>query len=200
MRSALGLVLVAVVWTSPVLADPGLPCAAPAEPIATETVRIVVAGDHGSSAGLAIVDPTGHAVGESVAHDGPPWSIVATIAKAVAGTYRVTLGGAACGGIVVTNALGRLKPDRSGAGAWATRLEWSQKTEMLYSAWIEHLFAAPFDAEMSFPSLEPVLRDPARNFLYDHLGLGEDSGPRAAVPHVPQLAPRSVSCLLIANA
>ena len=60
--------------------------------------------------------------------------------------------------------------------------------EALYAAWIQHLFDAPLDEELTFPSLEPVLRDPGRNFLYDHLRLGEDGpGPRA-LPATPDCA------------
>jgi hypothetical protein len=44
----------------------------------------------------------------------------------------------------------------------------------LYSAWIEKLFDAPLDAAPSWPALHVVLRDRSRNFLFNHLGLGED--------------------------
>ena len=44
----------------------------------------------------------------------------------------------------------------------------------LYSAWIEKLFDAPLDAAPSWPALHEVLRDQSRNFLFNHLGLGED--------------------------
>jgi hypothetical protein len=52
--------------------------------------------------------------------------------------------------------------------------EWDLAAEALYSAWIEHLFDAPPERSLSFPSLEPVLRDPGRNFFYDYLREGED--------------------------
>jgi hypothetical protein len=184
-RIALGLALVAASRTSPVLADRRGPCAdvavlsSPAQPIAGDAVRIVVAADDGSGDTVAITTPSGHAAGTRVAHDGPPWSVVTTIDRAGAGTYRVTRDGQPCASVVVIDAIGRMKPERSATGAWASRLEWTRKTEALYAAWVEHLFAAPPDTDLSFPSLEPVLRDPARNFLYDHLGLGEDSGPHA---------------------
>ena len=60
--------------------------------------------------------------------------------------------------------------------------------EALYAAWIEHLFAAPIEDELSFPSLEPVLRDPARNFLHDHLRLGEDDPSGRALAATPDCA------------
>ena len=51
---------------------------------------------------------------------------------------------------------------------------WNRATENLYSAWIEKLFDAPLDAAPSWPALHEVLRDKSRNFLFNHLGLGED--------------------------
>ena len=51
---------------------------------------------------------------------------------------------------------------------------WNRATENLYSAWIEKLFDAPLDVALSWPALHEVLRDRSRNFLFNHLGLGED--------------------------
>ena len=50
---------------------------------------------------------------------------------------------------------------------------WSRKAEILYSAWIEALFADA-DERSSWKALHEVTRDRARNLLHDHLGLGED--------------------------
>jgi hypothetical protein len=57
---------------------------------------------------------------------------------------------------------------------WLTRAAWSASMENLYSAWIAHMFDAPLDEQPSYAALHEVLRDPAKNFLYDHLGEGED--------------------------
>ena len=51
---------------------------------------------------------------------------------------------------------------------------WNRGTENLYSAWVEKLFDAPLDEELSWPALHEVLRDRSRNFLFNHLGLRED--------------------------
>jgi hypothetical protein len=59
---------------------------------------------------------------------------------------------------------------------------------MVYSAWIERLFDAPPDQQLSFPALHHVLRDPARNLLHDHLGMGEDDGGPRALPIDPDCA------------
>jgi hypothetical protein len=61
----------------------------------------------------------------------------------------------------------------SGTGRLGTG-KWDLATESLYSTWIEHLFDAPPQSSLSFPSLAPLLRDPARNFLHDFLREGED--------------------------
>ena len=46
------------------------------------------------------------------------------------------------------------------------------------------MFGAPPEENLSFPSLEPVLRDPKRNFLHNYLGQGEDK----ALPATPDCA------------
>ncbi len=51
---------------------------------------------------------------------------------------------------------------------------WNDDYEAFYSAWIEQLFDSPVSENLSFPSLEPVLRNPERNFLHNYLGLKED--------------------------
>jgi hypothetical protein len=192
---ALGLVLAA----SSLAAGEPSPCpdlaivASPAEPAAGRPLRIVVAADEGSADTIAIESPSGGlADGQRVAHAGPPWSVIVTIARPARGTYRVMLRrdgvAEACGGVSVADAPSRPAAERVGGGAWASRLEWSRKTEALYAAWIEHLFDAAPETDLSFPSLEPVLRDPARNFLHDHLSAGEDdAGPRA-LPATPDCA------------
>ena len=57
---------------------------------------------------------------------------------------------------------------------WPLRDAWNRGTENLYSAWVEKLFDAPLDEELSWPALHEALRDRSRNFLFNHLGLRED--------------------------
>ena len=56
----------------------------------------------------------------------------------------------------------------------ATDSEWTVPLEAFYSAWIEQLFEAPVEEDLSARSLEPLLRDPDRNFLYNALSQNED--------------------------
>jgi hypothetical protein len=87
----------------------------------------------------------------------------------------------------------RRKQDRprrpAGPTFWASTRAWDRATEDLFSAWIEALFDAPPAEALSFRPLAPALRDAKRNFLYDHLGLGEDDPKnREAIPAEPDCA------------
>jgi hypothetical protein len=57
---------------------------------------------------------------------------------------------------------------------WPVEQEWDALSEDLYAAWLERLFDDPLDAQPSWRSLDEVTRDAGRNFLHNHLGLGED--------------------------
>ncbi len=58
---------------------------------------------------------------------------------------------------------------------WKSRVKWERDVENLYSLWIEHLFDAPLEADVSWRPLSEVLRDPDRNLLYNYLALDEDA-------------------------
>ena len=132
---------------------------------------------------------------QTVRRGGPPFSFSADIPAPVAGEVRVAL---VAGGEVVSCHRISIAPRgravaaraRSQApGAWPVTRAWSRSLENLYSSWIERLFDAPADAALGFPSLAPVVRDPARNFLWGHLGLREDDPKNRAAPSaVPDCA------------
>ena len=65
-------------------------------------------------------------------------------------------------------------PRATSGSVWPLRDSWNCETENLYSAWIETLFDAPLDQELSWKALHEGLRDRSRNLLFDHLGLHED--------------------------
>ena len=56
---------------------------------------------------------------------------------------------------------------------WKTKQGWDSKTEALYSAWINAMFQDA-DERASWTALDQVTRNQERNFLYNHLSLGED--------------------------
>ena len=61
----------------------------------------------------------------------------------------------------------------SSNSVWNTERGWNSDTEALYSAWINALF---YDADesSSWAALHEVTQNPDRNFLFNHLSLGED--------------------------
>ena len=112
---------------------------------------------------------------------GPPYFWMADVAEPIAGAWQAKLSlaveKAGCKALVHAVTVRRAAAGGPGASAksvWPIRAAWNRETENLYSAWIEALFDAPIDASPSWAALHEVLRDPARNVLFNHLGLGED--------------------------
>ena len=76
-----------------------------------------------------------------------------------------------------------------GTAVWQSRNEWNARFESYYAAWVAALFDAPADQSLDFRPLHQALRDPARNLLYDHLGLREDDAKnKAAIKATPDCA------------
>ncbi len=145
------------VWTTPLRALPGAPL---------EVVAVATGGDLDQ---ILVTDPGGRQTSlRTTRGGGPPWSLHGTLSGPSRGTYRIeaTRGGrtAACTEVDVGGGAG----DR-GTG------NWDLPAQAFYAAWIEHLFDAPPEQSLNFPSLAPVLRDPERNVLFNYLGAGEDN-------------------------
>jgi hypothetical protein len=144
----------------------------PRAPAPGDRVRVLAASSVGPIGDLAVTDADGRVVASAVERlGGPPWSAVAVVDAALAGPHR----------IAVQRDGARIGCETFAVGAAPARARtrfaaWDRGTEALYSAWIEHLFDAPPEASVSFDSLQEVLRDPERNLLHGHLGLGEDAG------------------------
>lgn len=112
---------------------------------------------------------------------GPPFWVAAEFSAGPAGTYTVILSEGRDD--VEARAVTVAPSSTSGApapGVPANVTGWTRDDEDLYAAWVEALFADA-DERSSWKALHEVLRDPARNVLHDHLGLGEDEaeGPNA---------------------
>jgi hypothetical protein len=58
----------------------------------------------------------------------------------------------------------------------------------LFSAWIEKLFDAPPDQDLSWKAWHEVLRDRSRNFLFNYLGRGEDNAQTGLRPDCADFA------------
>lgn len=156
-------------WTSPREPRPGRP------------LRIVAVSESGPPGELVVWAGDGTPIEAAVVRQGgPPWSLVATVASTSPGVDRVEVrrgdGVAACREMSPSGPGPTREPGRGSEPAPG----WDRASEALYAAWIEHLFAAPPDETLAFPALDVVLRNPSRNFLHGHLGLGEDDagGPR----------------------
>ena len=102
----------------------------------------------------------------SRAGDGPPYSLDAEVQIPLVGTSRIIA--SRHNQAVACRSLG------SESNRIESPREWTQPMEAFYSSWISQLFDGPPEQELSFRSLEPVLRDPERNFLYNALGSNED--------------------------
>jgi hypothetical protein len=142
--------------------------AAPRAPVPGDRLDVVAVATDEDVSRLVVVDPAGRERSlPAVRSGGPPWGLHATLSRPLSGTYRIEARRrgetAACAEVRVG---GR-------APAPATH-DWDLATEALYAVWVEHLFDAPPDRPLRFPSLEPVLRNPERNFLHDYFGAGED--------------------------
>lgn len=144
------------IWSAPLQARPG------------ERLEIVAVATDGDLTELQMISPTGRRSKLPVLRGGgPPWSLRATLPAPLRGNYRIEA--QRSGRVVACSAV-----EINGKEGDRGRGEWDLPTQALYASWVEHLFAAPPEESLSFPSLEPVLRDPGRNFLYDYLRPGED--------------------------
>jgi hypothetical protein len=141
-------------------------------------LRVLFTAEKPADGELALIAPDGNVAARSrERHGGPPYFWLAEVKSPAAGTWRATLTRAGCGAVTREIAVRADAPARTGTVAgsvWPLRGVWNRETENLFSAWIEKLFDDPLDAAPSWPALHFVLREPSRNVLFNHLGLGED--------------------------
>jgi len=145
-------------------------------------LRVIFVAEKPFEGELSLIAPDGKVAAKShERHSGPPYFWFAEIASPAAGTWRATLtrarAPAGCSTItrdIVVRADPPPRPGATTASVWPLRNSWNRETENLFSAWVEKLFDDPLDAAPSWPALHEVLRDQSRNFLFNHLGLGED--------------------------
>jgi len=114
---------------------------------------------------------------------GPPWGWVAKVDNPARGRWRIAIGDGdelhACQRVRVRSHGGAAPSlEKDVDPVWTPRIKWERDTENLFSLWVEHLFDTPPEEEPSWRPLHSILRNEERNFLYNHLNLGED-GPEA---------------------
>jgi hypothetical protein len=155
----------------------------PVTPWKGAPLRVVFAAEKPLEGELSLIAPDGRVAAKSrERHGGPPYSWFVEVASPVAGTWQATLARehapAGCSTItreIVVRKDAPPRPHATDGSLWPLRDTWNRATENLYSAWVEKLFDAPLDQDLSWPALHVVLRDKSRNVLFNHLGLGEDS-------------------------
>nr|WP_321466054.1 hypothetical protein [uncultured Desulfobulbus sp.] len=143
------------IWITPQLLKPGVPVRIMAVSTEAPITEIQVTGPQGETRDLPLTNNSG----------GLPWSAWAEIEFVDSGRHQVeaqTIGWTmACRELT-------LGSDTREPG------QWDEAHEAFYAAWIERMFDGEVNEDISFPSLEPVLRDPDRNFLHNGLGMRED--------------------------
>jgi hypothetical protein len=157
--------------------------AAPMTPWKGAPLRVLVAAEQAVDGEFTLIAPDGSVAAKSHERNGgPPYFWIAEIAAPAAGTWHATLvreaAPAACRTITRDITVSVQKPPGSRAtpgAVWQIRNTWNRATENLFSAWIAKLFDAPLDTEPSWKAWHQVLRDQSRNFLFNYLGVGEDS-------------------------
>ncbi len=154
---------------------------APIAPWTGAPLRVLIAAEKPLKGELSLIAPDGSVAAKSSGRQGgPPYFWVAQVASPAAGTWHATLAleDAPSGCSTITRDItvrADAPPPRATPGSvWPMRDTWNRATENLYSAWIQKLFDAPLDQDLSWPALTNVLRDRSRNMLFDYLGLGED--------------------------
>ncbi|MGQ0456024.1 MAG: hypothetical protein ACT4OU_03060 [Hyphomicrobium sp.] len=154
----------------------------PLAPWKGASLRVLFVSDQPLQSELSLIAPDGNVAAKSrERRGGPPYFWFVEAPAPSAGTWRAIAerdgGGGDCKTVTHEITVGRaaasvLRP--TPGSAWPVRDAWTRQNEILYSAWIEALFDAPLDASQSWSALHDVLRDPKRNLLFNHLGLGED--------------------------
>jgi hypothetical protein len=159
-------------------------------------LRVMVVTEKPLEGVLSLIAPDGKvAVKSPDRHGGAPYSWFAEVAEPAAGTWHVTLAldhaVAECTSITrdVTVSARKPEPLRTPSGSfWQVRNSWNSSTESLFSAWIEKLFDAPPDQDLSWKAWHEVLRDRSRNFLFNYLGRGEDDAKTGLRPDCADFA------------
>ena len=188
LLTGVAIAATAAAQAPPPAAEPVPPCedsapdtvllfSSPLSPQPDGALRAVAVSERRLSLTLVVVDPDGEpAAAENERRGGPPYWWYVDVVPRKTGQYRAVVRHGtktlACRTIDV-GAAGEARRE-TGPGVWPVTREWSRGTENLYSAWIEKLFDAPLDDDPTWRALHEVTRDPERNFLHDHLGLGED--------------------------
>jgi hypothetical protein len=146
-------------------------------------LRVMIVTEKPLEGVISLVAPDGSVAAKSSdRHGGAPYSWFAEVTEPAAGTWHATMAldhsTADCSTITRDISVSARKPAPlpiPSDAFWKVRNSWNHATESLFSAWIEKLFDAPPDQDLSWKAWHEVLRDRSRNFLFNYLGRGEDN-------------------------
>ena len=148
----------------------------PKHPVPGGTIRVLAAGEMDiEDVRIVVIGPSGPLEPRKTKDGGgPPFWRSAEFQLGPEGGYTVSL-------VKRRKTVGSLEVSVSSAApprkpiiaVWENERTWGRDAEALYSAWIDALFHDA-DERSSWPALHEVTRDPERNVLHNHLGLGED--------------------------
>jgi hypothetical protein len=159
-------------------------------------LRVMIVTEEQLEGVISLVAPDGRVAAKSSdRHGGGPYSWFAEVAEPAAGMWHATLTfdhpTAECSTLTRDITVSARKPDPvpiPSAAFWKVRNSWNQTTESLFSAWVEKLFDAPPDQDLSWKAWHEVLRDRSRNFLFNYLGRGEDNAQTGLRPDCADFA------------
>ena len=158
----------------------------PLSPWKGAPLRVMAVSEKPLDGALSLVAPDGSVAAKSTSRQGgPPYAWIAEVASPAAGTWRATLainGGSNCTNEITVAAKKPAGVATSADSFWKVRGSWNATTETLFAAWIEKLFDAPPDQDLSWKVWHEVLHDKSRNFLFNHLGRGEDDAKNGLKP------------------
>ena len=147
----------------------------PKNPLPGGSFRIVATGgEQLRKAQIKVSGPTGDLISlRSINGEELPYWRIDDFAGAPAGDYRVSLiekDKEVCNlQLVISQDVAK----RQSGPVWKTERGWDSSTETLYSAWVNAIFSG-YSEDTSWPSLNEVTQNQEKNFLYNHLSLGED--------------------------
>lgn len=164
----------------------------PARPVAGRPLRAIAVAERDLDDPRLVLDAGGarERLGPVEAWGGPPWGWGAVVASPPAGPLELCLTSRdrprhACVKLQVAAEPDATRP-LPATGVWAVERAWDRGWEDFYQAWIARLFLVEPGMTVGWRPLHKALRDPVRNLLHGHLGLGEDD-PESPVP--AELAP-----------
>jgi hypothetical protein len=167
----------------------------PLAPVAGAPLKILAVADGGAAGELTATGPDGHKIALSPVRRGTaPVGLSAEIPSPRPGRMRLLWTrtadhAGACRELEVASRPAHPESSAPGKVVWESRRAWDRRAEDLYAAWLEALFDAPVDKSLDFRPLHQALRDPARNFLFNYLGLREDDAKnKAAISATPDCA------------